>query len=357
MTEASSQTLRTGSVRNLWHGRRMLLTSARLLRLLALLQARSSWSGVDLAARLEVTGRTLRRDMDRLRSLGYPVHSTSGTAGGYKLGAGARLPPLLLDDDEAVAVAMGLQAAAGGSVSEIGEASTRALGKLEQVLPPRLRRRLKVLRSSIVRLTDSGPTVRMRDVSLLASACSDRRELRFRYRDRGGAPSSRTVEPHRIVHTSRRWYLVAWDGDRKDWRTFRIDRLEGCAATGAHFAPRSAPDDDVGAYVARGVAAVAYRFRTRVTLHAPFEVIRARFPHLTERLEAVDATSCVLSAGAGSLGELAGWLALFDVDFDVREPPELLAHLRLLAARLQRAADGCANDHSGSGGSSCQSGE
>ncbi len=315
-------------------------TSARLLRLLSLLQARSSWAGPDLAERLDVTARTLRRDMDRLRSLGYPVHSTSGTAGGYKLGAGARLPPLLLDDDEAVAVAMGLQNAAGGSVSEIGEASTRALGKLEQVLPPRLRRRLEVLRSSIVRLTDSGPTVRMRDVSLLASACSERRELRFRYRDRGGAPSSRTVEPHRIVHTGRRWYLVAWEGVGNDWRTFRIDRLEACIATGAHFTPRSAPDDDVGAYVSRGVAAVSSRFRARVTLHAPLEVIRARFPHLTERLEAVDAASCVLSTGAGSLEELASWLTLFGVDFDVRDPPELLAHLQQLAARLSRAANG-----------------
>src|SRR5580704_3812010 len=178
----------------------MIETSARLLRLLALFQAQRYWSGAQLAERLEVTSRTLRRDVDRLRSLGYPVHSTSGTAGGYRLGAGARLPPLLLDDDEAVAVARGLQDAAGGTVREIGEASTRALGKLEQVLPQRLRRRLAMLRSSIVRLADSGPTVKMRDVSLLASACSERRELRFRYLDHGGAPTSRTVEPHRIVH-------------------------------------------------------------------------------------------------------------------------------------------------------------
>ena len=318
----------------------MLPTSARLLRLLSLLQGRSSWSGADLAEQLEVTGRTLRRDVDRLRSLGYPVHSTSGTAGGYKLGAGARLPPLLLDDDEAVAVVMGLQAAAGGSVSEIGEASMRALGKLEQVLPPRLRRRLAVLRASIVRLSDSGPTVKMADVSLLASACSERRELRFHYRDRGGIPSARTVEPHRIVHMSRRWYLVAWDGDRNDWRTFRIDRLEACAATGAHFASRSAPDDDVGAFVSRGIAAVAYKVRARVTLHAPLDAIGARFPHLADRLEAVDANSCILATGAGSFEELATWLTVFGVDFDVREPPELLAHLQRVATRLSRAAQG-----------------
>jgi predicted DNA-binding transcriptional regulator YafY len=317
----------------------MLPTSARLLRLLSLLQARPSWSGADLGEQLEITGRTLRRDVDRLRSLGYPVHSTSGTAGGYKLGAGARLPPLLLDDDEAVAVAVGLQTAAGGSVSEIGEASARALGKLEQVLPPRLRRRLAVLRSSIVRLSDSGPTVKMRDVSLLASACSERRELRFSYRDRDGAPSSRTVEPHRIVHMSRRWYLVAWDPDRNDWRTFRIDRLEGCATTGAHFTPRSAPDDDVGAYVSRGIRAVALKVRARITFHAPMETMRARFPYLTDRLEPAGPDACVLTTGASSLEELAGWLAMFGVDFDVREPPELLGHLEQLAARLSRAAN------------------
>lgn len=317
----------------------MLPTSARLLRLLSLLQARPSWSGADLGEQLEITGRTLRRDVDRLRSLGYPVHSTSGTAGGYRLGAGARLPPLLLDDDEAVAVAVGLQTAAGGSVSEIGEASARALGKLEQVLPPRLRRRLAVLRSSIVRLSDSGPTVKMGDVSLLASACSERRELRFSYRDRGGAPSSRTVEPHRIVHMSRRWYLVAWDPDRNDWRTFRIDRLEGCAMTGAHFAPRSAPDDDVGAYVSRGIQAVAFKVRARIMFHAPKETMCGRFAYLADRLEPAGPGACILSTGASSLEELAGWLAMFGVDFDVQEPPELLEHLEQLAARLSRAAN------------------
>jgi predicted DNA-binding transcriptional regulator YafY len=318
----------------------MLLTSARLLRLLSLLQGRPSWSGADLAERLEVTERTLRRDVDRLRSLGYPVHSTSGTAGGYKLGAGAKLPPLLLDDDEAVAVALGLQMAAGGSLAGIGEASTRALGKLEQVLPARLRRRLVMLRSSIVRLADAGPTVKMQDVSLLASACSERRELRFRYLDHGGASSSRTVQPHRIVHTGRRWYLVAWDPDRGDWRTFRIDRVDGCEPTGAHFTPRSAPDDDVGAYVTRGVASAAQKVRARVTLHAPFETMRARLPATSGQLEAIDADSCAFTTGASSLEMLAGWLATIGVDFDVREPPELLAHLRRAATRLSRAASG-----------------
>jgi predicted DNA-binding transcriptional regulator YafY len=315
----------------------MLLTSARLLRLLSILQAREFWTGGELARRLEVTERTLRRDVDRLRSLGYPVHSTSGTAGGYKLGAGASLPPLLLDDDEAIAVAVGLQIAAGGSVAEIGEASTRALAKLEQVLPKRLRRRLVSLRSSIVRLADAGPTVKMSDVSSLASACSERRELRFSYRDNKGASTVRTVEPHRIVHTQGRWYLVAWDGDRNDWRTFRIDRVDAHAPTGASFLPRSAPDDDVGAYVQRGVAAAAYKIRARVTLYASVEALRDRISPMSGQLEAVDERSCLLNTGAHSLGGLAAWILSMGVDFDVRDPPELRDHIRHLTERLVRA--------------------
>jgi predicted DNA-binding transcriptional regulator YafY len=317
---------------------RMVLTSARLLRLLSLLQAREFWSGGDLASRLEVTERTLRRDVDRLRSLGYPVHSTSGTAGGYKLGAGASLPPLQLDDDEAIAVAVGLQSAAGGSVAELGEASTRALAKLEQVLPKRLRRRLASLRSSIVRLEDKGPRVKMGDVSFLATACSDRRTLRFDYRDFKGAATSRTVEPHRIVHTGSRWYLVAWDTSRDDWRTFRIDRLEGAVATGAHFMTRSSPDDDVGAYVSRGLAAVSFRIRAKVGLYAPLASMRARIPPMAGELTEVDAQSCVLETGAFSLESLASWIAGIGVDFVVHEPPELIAHIERVAERLGRAS-------------------
>ncbi len=304
------------------------------MRLLSLLQAREFWSGGDLARRLEVTERTLRRDVDRVRSLGYPVHSTSGIAGGYRLGAGASRPPLLLDDEEAIAVAVGLQMAAGGSVDEIGEASTRALAKLEQVLPKRLRRRLAALRSSIVRLADRGPTVKMSDVSSLASACSDRRELCFLYRDFGGAASSRTVEPHRIVHTAGRWYLVAWDGGRNDWRTFRIDRMESPAPTGAHFLPRSAPGDDVGAYVAQGVASLTHRYRARVTLHAPIEAVRDRISWGSANLESVDEHSCLLHTGAFSLESLAAWVIAIGVDFEVGEPPELREHIQRLVDRL-----------------------
>ena len=204
----------------------MLDTSARLLRLLSLFQAQRYWSGAELAERLEVTPRTLRRDVDRLRSLGYPVNSTTGTAGGYQLGAGATLPPLLLDDDEAVAVAVGLRTAASGTVTGMEEASVRALSKLQQLLPSRLRRRVSALNSFIVPMANRGPTVDAETLSVIAGACRDYEMLRFSYNSRDGASSSRQVEPHRLVHTGRRWYLAAWDLDRENWRTFRIDRIQ-----------------------------------------------------------------------------------------------------------------------------------
>src|SRR5580658_2572001 len=197
----------------------MLETSARLLELLSLFQAQRYWSGASLCERLEVTARTLRRDVDRLRRLGYPVKSTSGTAGGYQLGAGATLPPLLLDDDEAVAVAVGLRTAASGTVTGIEEASVRALSKLEQVLPARLRHRVAALHAFIVPLIGAGPTVDANALSAIAGACRDCEKLHFKYRSRDGAPSTREVEPHRLVHTGRRWYLAAWDTERDNWRT------------------------------------------------------------------------------------------------------------------------------------------
>src|SRR5271167_36416 len=200
----------------------MLETSARLLRLLSLFQARRYWSGAELSERLEVTPRTLRRDVDRLRSLGYPVNSTSGTAGGYQLGSGATLPPLLLDDDEAVAVAVGLRTAASGTVAGIEEASMRALSKLEQVLPARLRHRVTALHAFIVPLAVTGPTVDAGILSTIAGACRDCENVLFKHRSGEGAPSTRGVDPPRRVHTGRRWYLAAGDTERKNGRTFRV---------------------------------------------------------------------------------------------------------------------------------------
>ena len=316
----------------------MLNTSARLLRLLSLFQARRYWSGADLAGRLEVTARTLRRDVDRLRSLGYPVHSTSGTAGGYQLGAGANLPPLLLDDDEAVAVALGLRTSASGSVGGIEEASVRALLKLEQVLPPRLRQRVAALHGFIEPLRGRGPTVDAERLSAIAGACRDHEAIRFLYHDRAGKPSARTVEPHRLVHTGYRWYLVAWDLARKDWRTFRVDRIEGKLKTSTRFMPRKPPGGDFAAFVSKSLASIPYPFRARVTLQAPVEAVTKRVPPSAGVLEAVDQSSCLLHTGSHSLEGLTIHLMLLGVDFQVHEPPELIDYLRRLAERLGRAS-------------------
>lgn len=315
----------------------MLQTSARLLRLLSLFQAQRYWSGADLSQRLEVTGRTLRRDVDRLRSLGYPVHSTSGTAGGYQLGAGATIPPLLLDDEEAVAVALGLRTSASGSVSGIEEASVRALLKLEQVLPPRLRHRVAALHSYIVPLGTRGPTVDAELLSVIAAACRDHEGIRFSYHNRSGAPSIRVVEPHRLVHTGYRWYLAAWDIGRKDWRTFRIDRIEGKLKTSTRFRPRTPPEGDFATFVSKSLAQAPYPYRARVTLRAPLATIAQRIPPSVGVLEAVDEYSCVLDTGSHSLEGITIHLSLLGVDFQVHEPPELIDYIGRLADRLLQA--------------------
>jgi len=315
----------------------MVQTSARLLRLLSLFQVQRYWSGADLSERLDVTPRTLRRDVDRLRSLGYPVHSTSGTAGGYQLGAGATLPPLLLDDDEAVAVTLGLRTSASGSVTGIEEASMRALQKLEQVLPPRLRHRVAALHSFIVPLGSRGPTVDAERLSSIAGACRDLHGIRFNYQDRAGAPSARMVEPHRLVHTGRRWYLVAWDTIRKDWRTFRVDRIEGKLKTSIRFKPRKPPDGDFAVFVSKSLSQVPYPYRARVTLHAPVESIAQRIPPWAGVLEAIDQESCTLHTGSHSLEGITIHLSMLGIDFLVHEPPELIDYIQRLAARLGNA--------------------
>jgi predicted DNA-binding transcriptional regulator YafY len=315
----------------------MLETSARLLRLLSLLQARRDWTGSDLAERLGVTPRTVRRDVDRLRALGYPVHGSVGLAGGYRLGAGAALPPLLLDDEEAVAVAVGLRTAAGGTVAGIAESSVRALTKLEQVLPPRLRQRVAALESMTVPLTPSGPTVEPGTLTTIAAACRDHQRLRFDYRDGDGRESTRTTEPHRLVATGWRWYLVAYDVDRHAWRTYRVDRLRPVLPTGPRFAPRD-PPADVAAYVSQSVSSAPYRYQARILFHAPADAVVDRTSPTAGRLEPVDDGHCVLHTGSNSLDTLAVYVGLKGVDFEVLDPPELVEHLRHLGARLTRAS-------------------
>lgn len=332
---------RTVAVRNRWQTRPMLETSARLLRLLSLLQAHRDWSGAELAERLGVTPRTVRRDVDKLRELGYPVNASPGTGGGYQLGAGAELPPLLLDDEEAVAVAVGLRTAAGHGVEGIGETSVRALAKLEQVLPNRLRRRVSALGAFTVPML-RGPDASTVDPGVLtelAGACRDSERVRFAYRAHDGSVSRRVVEPHRLVCTERRWYLVAWDLDRADWRTFRADRITPTPPHGPCFVPRRPPADDLAAYVSRGVSTAAYAARAVIRLKVPVERAAERISPSSGVLERLDADSCLLRTGAAGLDVLVIHVMLMGFDFEVVEPQELTDAIRTARDRLSRALD------------------
>ncbi|HEX8752803.1 MAG TPA: YafY family protein [Solirubrobacterales bacterium] len=312
-------------------------TSSRLLELLALLQARRDWSGAELAERLEVSGRTIRRDVERLRELGYPVESLSGPAGGYTLRAGTAMPPLLLDEDEAIAIAVGLRTATRAFVSGIEENSLRALVKLEQVLPAHLRRRVGALGSATVAAPPAGPTIDPQHLTTIAAACRDRECLRFDYTSREGVETQRQVEPHALVNVGRRWYLVAWDRRREDWRTFRLDRLERPRPAAARFAPRELPEKDASAYVERSIADKPSRFEAVVTVHAPAEEIARRLPPWWGRFEPIDGERCEYRTRDDDLGWLATRVAMLGADFEVREPPELVEELRALSRRLRRA--------------------
>jgi len=314
----------------------MLETSARLLRLLGLLQTPRDWTGAELGQRLEVDVRTVRRDIQKLRDLGYPVHATPGAAG-YRLGAGTKLPPLLLDDEEAVAVAIGLRTAAIGTVTGIEETSLRALAKLEQVLPSRVRHRVNLLQSVTVTVPAAGPTVDPDVLTVVAAACREHERLRFDYRSHDGTDSIRDTEPHRLVHTGRRWYLVGWDTARRDWRTYRVDRIRPRIPTGPRFAPRQAPDVDLAGYLAHGVSTAPYRYQARITLDVPAETAAERIPPTVGVIEAVDSRTCLLYTGSNSLDEIAVYVASFGFRFHIHEPPELIARIRNLATRLTDA--------------------
>jgi predicted DNA-binding transcriptional regulator YafY len=311
-------------------------TSARLLRLLSMLQARPDWTGAELAQRLDITGRTLRRDVQRLRGLGYPVHASPGVAGGYRLGAGSALPPLLLDDEEAVAVVVSLRTAASHTVTGIEETSLRALAKLEQVLPARLRERTAALQLATVPLPSLAPTIDAERLTVIARACRSHLRLTFSYTDHGGAVTARSVEPHRIVHTGRRWYLVARDIDRDGWRSFRVDRIAAPEPAGIRFVPRDPPD--AASFVATSVTAAPYRFRARIIVHAPAAVIAQLVPPTVGVLEPAGQDGCLLTTGSDSLDALAFHLAMLGADFTVLEPAELIAQLAALGGRLQAAA-------------------
>jgi predicted DNA-binding transcriptional regulator YafY len=317
----------------------MLETSARLLRLLSLLQARRDWTSTELAARLGVTTRTIRNDVDRLRGLGYPVDARPGVAGGYRLGTDVALPPLLLDDEEAVAVAVGLRTAASGSIAGIEETSVRALAKLERVLPSRLRHRIGAFRSSTLPMPSYGPRVDPDVLTMIASACRDHERLRFDYLAHSGAASRRSVEPYRLVNDRRRWYLVAWDRDRDDWRTFRVDRIEPRTPTGPRFTPRPLPPDrEIAAQVARGVGEATWRYRARVIVHAPAAYVRGRLP-IPAQVESLGEDRCAFEPGSDHPEMLALYLGMLDADFTIVDSPELVDALGRLASRYRRAID------------------
>ncbi|WP_411082680.1 helix-turn-helix transcriptional regulator [Streptomyces sp. cmx-18-6] len=335
-------------------------TPARLLKLLSLLQTPREWPGGVLAERLRVSPRTIRRDIDRLRELGYPVEASRGSVGGYRLVAGAAMPPLVLDDEEAVAIVVGLRAGAGHAIEGIDEASVRALAKLEQVLPSRLRHRVSALQNATVPLTrGDGSTIDPRTLTTLASATSGQERLRFTYRSADGTETKRQVEPCRLVSAGQRWYLVAYDVLREDWRTFRVDRVTEPFATGARFTPRPFPEEDGGAdtgdgigegggagdttgnaarYFARAMAGRQPELRLDVRFGAPAEFVAARLPPTLGAPEADGEDACRLrSSSTDSLEWVAQRLAMVECEFTVQGPPQLVAYLENLGARLTRA--------------------
>ncbi len=319
----------------------MVQTSARLLALLSLLQVRREWTGQELADRLEVGPRTIRRDVDKLRSLGYPIEAAPGVAGGYRLGAGGELPPLLLDDAEAVAVAVGLRTAATGSIAGIEETSVRALAKLEQVLPGRLRRRISALGDTTSAFSVDAPRIDADTLATLAGACRDGARLHFPYVAKDGRASERHTEPCAVVHSGYRWYLVAYDLDRDDWRTFRVDRIRGRLRAGGRGRRRTVPGGDPAAYVRSQLRAEPAEGETapgRIRLRVSAAEARVRIPARYAAVEPDTEHSCIVTTrGAWSRSFLV-WMALLDEPMQVLGPPELAEMARTLVSRLAAAA-------------------
>jgi predicted DNA-binding transcriptional regulator YafY len=321
-----------------------------VLQLLSLLQTYKFWSGNELSQRLGVSARTLRRDVERLRELGYPVDATPGVAGGYRLASGAHMPPLLVDDDEAVAIAVGLRAAAGASVDGIEDTSLRALAKLEQVLPDRLRRRVKAVHGNVVALrwsSSPAPTVDAEALAVLAQGCRDHEEVRFDYQRRDGEETSRLVEPHQLVSAGRRWYLVAFDVRRDDWRTFRVDRLRSPKLAGVRFTPRPLPAEDAAAFVAQALSSMPMPYEATIVAHGPADDVRSTVRWADVDVEPVGrgngngngaAPSSRVRIRAESVEMLLSVVAVIAIGFDVEvtDPPELVERAGVLAGRLAR---------------------
>ena len=311
-------------------------TTSRVLQLLGLLQSRRVWTGAELSERLGVTGRSVRRDVERLRELGYPVHASTGHGGGYQLGAGAALPPLLLDSEEAVAMAVCLRMAAGGSIAGVGEAALRTLSKLDQVMPPRLRSQVAAVHEATVTLTAGAQSpVEPEVLMTLARACRDHEHVEMQYTALAGAVTQRRVEPYQLVTTGRRWYLLAYDRDREDWRSLRLDRMAAVRVRGTTFAPREAPD--AAEYVSRSISSSPYRYVARVRYFCAQEVVAQHFSPSSVTIEAEGPDRCLVTTGADDPERLALYLAMIGCDFEILGPPEVIAGARVVADRLRRA--------------------
>ena len=315
----------------------MLTTSARLLRLLAQLQVPGDHTGPSLAAELGVSVRTLRNDVATLRELGYPVSASPGVAGGYRLGSGSRLPPLLLDDEEAMAVALGLILATSHGLSDTADSSMRAFSKIVALLPSRLRPRLESLAGATVSAPLGSPSVAMDSLPPIAAAIHAREQLRFVYHDASGNETHREAEPYRLVHRGARWYLLAWEPRQDDWRTFRVDRLRVKVPNGRRFRPRPEPEGGFEDFVVRALETAPWQGRYRVRLLASAEVIRQRAPASVE-VEPDGADACVVTVGSDNVAMVAKYLAWWDAPFEVLDSPELLAEVRLLAQRYADAS-------------------
>lgn len=311
-------------------------TTERVLRVLALLQSRPSWTAVELAEELGVTDRSVRRDVDRLRALGYPVRATPGVGGGYQLGAGTRLPPLLLHDDEAIATAVSLRLASGSTIAGAAEAALRALAKLDQVMPPRLREEVRAIYGATETVVGAGTEIDADTLLALARACRDATRVRFRYTTRQEVDDERTVEPVRMVAAGQRWYLMAWDVDRDDWRTFRLDRMRDVTPTTWRFRPRQHPDPV--AYVQRSVTESPYRYIARIRLRADADQVRDMVPPQVGRVEDDEDGWCVLVVGADDPDWVVMHVARMGFEAVVLEPPELRAAADRLATRLAAIA-------------------
>lgn len=312
-------------------------TSSRLLALLSLLQERREWSGPELAERLAVGPRTIRRDVDKLRGLGYPIEAAPGAAGGYRLGAGAKLPPLLIDDAEAVAIAVGLRSAASGSVSGTEETALRALAKLEQLMPAHLRRRVRALGDATSALSFDAPPVDADLLAALAGACRDADAVRFAYAAPERESARRRAEPAALVHSGSRWYVVAFDLDRDGWRTFRVDRIVGGATIIGRGTRRTVPGGNPAAYVAatfQGAWDEEPAAEGRIRVGAPASQVTSQVPRRYATVVADGADHCIVTSVGGWTRPFLVWVAMIDAPLTVLGPPELMAEAQALASRI-----------------------